>query len=330
MPAKKMMPFVSVIIPCFNEAPFLGACLDSILDSGYPARRMEVLVADGISDDGTRALIERYAARDQRVRCIDNPERITPIGLNRAIAASRGEIIMRVDAHAAISPNYIPLTVEYLKSSGADSVGGSMRTLPQRTGPFAEPIRIVLTHPFGVGNSHFRTGTGTPRWVDTVFGGCWRREVFDRVGLFNEKLERSQDLEFSLRLRRAGGKILLAPEIEARYYARATLAGFCRHNWTNGVWAILPFAYASGIPVRWRHLVPLAFVTALIATAFTRGFAYVAVPYLLLNLAASLQAGWKERAVRLTVLLPVTFASLHLAYGAGSLWGAIRVLGRWT
>lgn len=330
MPPEKVTPFVSVIVPCFNEAPFLGACLDSILDTRYPAGRMEVLVADGRSEDGTRALIERYAALDARVRCVDNPERTTPIALNRAIAASRGEIVMRLDAHATMARDYIPLAVEYLKTSGADSVGGSMRTLAQGNGPFAEPIRIVLTHGFGVGNSRFRTGVATPQWVDTVFGGCWRREVFDRVGLFNEKLDRSQDIEFSQRLRRSGGKILLAPNMEAHYYARATLAGFWRQNWSNGVWAILPFAYASGIPVRWRHLVPLAFVTALLVTAFAGGFAYVAAPYLLLSFAASFHAAWKERQARLAVLLPITFASLHLAYGAGSLWGAFRVLGRWT
>ena len=323
-----MTPFVSVIVPCRNEAAFLGACLDSILRSDYPPLRMEVLVADGASEDGSLKLIEYYVAKDTRVRRIDNPERVTPVALNRAILAARGEIVMRLDAHATIAADYIPLAVDYLQSSGADNAGGSMRTLPRGAGPFAEPIRIVLTHPFGVGNSHFRIGTGAPRWVDTVFGGCWRREIFDRVGLFNEKLERSQDLEFSLRLRRAGGKILLVPRMQSSYYTRATLAGFWRHNWTNGVWAVLPFAYARGVPVRWRHMVPLAFVTALIGTAFTRGLAFIAVPYLLLNLAASLEAAWKERNLKLALLLPVAFASLHLAYGAGSLWGAVRLVGQ--
>jgi hypothetical protein len=147
------------------------------------------------------------------------------------------------------------------------------------------------------------------------------------VGLFNEKLERSQDIEFSLRLRRAGGKILLAPKMESRYYARATLASFWRHNWTNGVWAVLPFAFTKGVPVRWRHLVPLVFVTALVGTAFTRGLPFIAVPYLLLNVAASLEAAWKARNLKLALLLPVAFASLHLAYGAGSLWGVVRLAG---
>jgi GT2 family glycosyltransferase len=288
---------------------------------------MEVLVADGISEDGSRERIDRYVLRDARVRRIDNPARTTPAALNRAIGEARGDLILRLDAHSALAPDYIRLAVEHLESSGADAVGGAMRTLPQRPGPFAEAVRVVLTHPFGVGNSHFRiqaASSAKPRWVDTVFGPCWRREVFERVGLFEERLERSQDLEFSLRLGRAGGKILLVPRMEIRYYAQAELAAFWRHNWTNGVWSVLPFAYARGVPVRWRHLTPLMFVTALL---ISKGAALVVLPYAVLSLAASFEAAWKQRNPRLAVLLPVAFTSFHLAYGAGSLWGVIRLAG---
>ena len=131
---------------------------------------------------------------------------------------------------------------------------------PPGSGAFAEPIRIALSNPFGVGNSHFRTGGDQPRWVDAVFGACWKREVFARIGGFDERLERSQDIEFSSRLRRAGGRILMSPKMQIDYYARATLGGFWKQNWSNGVWAILPFAHVSGIAVRWRHLAPLALV----------------------------------------------------------------------
>ena len=320
-----MKPFVSVIVPCRNEAEFLGPCLDSILRSEYPAGRMEVLVADGQSEDGSRDLIEAYSARDARVRRVDNPQRVTPAALNRAIRASKGEVVMRLDAHSTIGPNYIPQAVDHLESWNADNVGGAMRTVPQSPGWFAEPIRIALTHRFGVGNSRFRTGAGEPEWVDTVFAGCWRREVFERVGLFNERLVRSQDMEFSQRLRRAGGKILLVPSIESRYYARTTLGAFWRHNWHNGVWAVLPFAYAEGIPVRWRHLVPLGFVAALIAAAALGELPWVAAPYLAANLWCSIRAAIRERDFTLAWRLPMAFASLHLAYGAGSLWGAVKL-----
>ncbi|HXP85254.1 MAG TPA: glycosyltransferase family 2 protein [Bryobacteraceae bacterium] len=328
-------PFVTVIVPCRDERSWVGACLESILASDYPPARMEVVVADGMSRDGTRGIIESYATQDQRVRLIDNPERITPVALNRAVEAARGEIIVRVDAHAEVAPEYLRRAVDYLEATGADNVGGAMRTVPRDRGPFAEPICIVLTHPLGVGNSRFRTGSDRPRWVDTVFGGCWRRQVFDRVGKFNEKLVRSQDMEFNVRLRRAGGKILLAPDLEARYYARATLAAFWRHNWINGVWAVLPFAYSDVVPVRWRHLAPLAFVFALAASVlgWSAGWfpgeapAAVAGPYGATILAASAAVALRERKVTLALVLPATFASLHLGYGAGSLWGAVRLAG---
>jgi succinoglycan biosynthesis protein ExoA len=335
-----LIPLVSVIIPCRNEAHSIARCLDSVLASEYPRDRLEVIVADGMSEDNTRERVDQYAARDPRVRRIDNPARTTPQALNRAIAAARGELILRLDAHAGIAPDYIVRAVRNLERSGADCVGGVMRTVAEGSGAFAEPIRIGLSRPFGVGNAHFRTGSDKPLFVDTVFGACWRREVFERIGWFDERLERSQDIEFSSRLRRAGGKILMSPEMKIDYYARSTLGGFWRQNWTNGVWAILPFACGSGIAVRWRHLAPLALVVTLagsVAAAAWTGIGWlawvVAAPYMAANVAASMQAAWKERdtlarRMALAFHLPVIFASLHLAYGAGSVWGCARLAAR--
>jgi succinoglycan biosynthesis protein ExoA len=328
-----LKPFVSVIIPCRNEAGFLGACLNSVFASDYPRDRMEVIAADGLSTDGSRELLSAYA-RTYALRVVDNPAGITPAALNRAIEAARGTVIVRVDAHAAIAPDYISRAVEHLERSNADNVGGPMRTVARDRGPFARAIGIVLAHPFGVGNSHFRTANddGEARWVDTVFGGCWRREVFDRVGMFNERLARGQDMEFNLRLRRAGGRILLAPDVRSTYFARATFGSFLRHNWTNGVWAMLPFGYSDVVPVKLRHLAPLAFTAALAVAAllalagFLWPLALVAGPYAVTNFAVSGLLAWRERRVRLLALLPIAFASLHLAYGAGSLWGVGQLM----
>jgi hypothetical protein len=211
-----------------------------------------------------------------------------------------------------------------------------MRTLTEGSGKFAEAIRIALTHPFGVGNSHFRTGAGScsdqPRSVDAVYGACWRREVFDRLGWFNERLERSQDIEFSTRLRRAGGRILVSPEMQINYYVSGSLRDFWRRNWTNGVWAVLPLASSPGIVVRWRHLAPLGLVVALtggVAASVWLDMGWLSAapagPYIAANLAASVHAASKERKARSAFLMPVVFASLHLAYGFGSLWGCVRL-----
>jgi cellulose synthase/poly-beta-1,6-N-acetylglucosamine synthase-like glycosyltransferase len=191
-----------------------------------------------------------------------------------------------------------------------------------------------LSHRFGVGGSYFRIHTDKPRWVDTVFGGCYRREVFQKIGLFNEHLTGSQDMEFNLRLKKAGGKTLLAPDIVSYYYARSDLKSFWRHNFRNGVWAILPFAYSEVMPVSWRHLVPLAFVTSLmgsgalgfLARPFLWLFLAVVAAYGVANLAASLQVAWREREVRYVLLMPFVFGMLHIGYGLGSCWGVIKLL----
>ena len=319
-----MKPFVSIIIPCRNEAAYLGRCLDSILANDYPPDRLEILVADGMSRDGSREIAARYPP----VRIIDKARGATPAALNLAIDQARGDVILRLDAHSAIAPDYISRSVERLESGAADNVGGAMITEPSTHGLFAEPIRVALSTWFGVGNSRFRTGALQPGYVDTVFGGCWRREVFSRIGKFNERLLRGQDLEFNLRLRRAGGKILLDPAIRSRYFARATLRAFARHNWTNGVWAILPFAYSATTPVRWRHVAPLGLVlTLLFAPRPIREAA--AALYLASNLTFSIAAAVREKKARLAALLPCTYMTLHFCYGAGSLWGALRWLGTW-
>jgi cellulose synthase/poly-beta-1,6-N-acetylglucosamine synthase-like glycosyltransferase len=317
-----MKPLVSVIVPCRNEQSFIERSLDSILESDYP--RLEVIVADGMSTDRTRQLLGERAARDPRLRIIDNPERITPVGLNRAIAVSLGEVVLRFDAHAVMPADYIRRLVELLYCSSAHNAGGSIRTLPQSNGPFAGPIVAVLGSRFGVGNSGFRTCQAQkgPRQADTVFGGCWRREVFQLLGGFNEQLARGQDLEFNLRLRRAGGKIVLDPEIVCDYYAPSDLASFSPHSFHNGVWAVLPFGASSIVPVRARHLIPLAFVTSLIASLvppFPWSIA-IASAYLLANLAASVRVTVSRRPSN-PALLPIAFLTLHLAYGLGSAWG---------
>lgn len=327
-----MKPLVSVIVPCRNEEDFIARSLDSILANDYP--RLEVIVADGMSRDATRELLRRRASRDPRLRVIDNPERGTPAALNRAIAASSGEILLRFDAHAVMPSDYVGRCVALLESSGAQNAGGAIRTVPQTAGIFAGPIVAVLSSPFGVGNSAFRTSSRKQNAgpADTVFGGCWRREVFARIGGFNEKLARGQDLEFNLRLRRAGGTIVLDPQIVSDYYARADLARFWTHNFTNGVWAVLPFAHSDVLPVGLRHLVPLAFVLSLflsLALPFPWSTVILSA-YVAANVGASAWEAFARRRPAFLALLPAAFACLHFAYGLGSAWGCLRLAwGAW-
>lgn len=216
-------PFVSIVVPCRNETEYIRPLLDSILANTYPRDRLEVLIVDGMSDDGTRAVIAEYVARHPVIRLLDNPKRITPCALNLGISRARGTIIVRMDAHASYPPNYVADLVDWLERTGADNVGGAWVTLPGGDTATARAIAAALSHPFGIGNARYRLGTTELREVDTVPFGCFRRDVFDRVGLFDEELVRNQDDEFNFRLLRAGGRILLVPGVVSHYYARRTL-----------------------------------------------------------------------------------------------------------
>src|SRR5438445_576499 len=212
-------PFVSIVVPCRNEAQYVRSLLDSILANEYPRDRLEVLIVDGMSDDGTRSVIWSYSRRHPVIQLLDNPNRTTPCALNLGISRARGTIIMRMDAHAEYPPNYIADLVAWLERTGADNVGGACLTLPADATATARAIAAALAHPFGIGNARFRLGTDEPRDVDTVPFGCFRRDVFERVGLFDEELVRNQDDEFNFRLLRAGGRVLLVPGAVCRYPA---------------------------------------------------------------------------------------------------------------
>ena len=325
---------VSIIVPCRNERAFIERCLDSIVGTDFPTDRLEVWVVDGMSDDGTREVLESYAHRYPFIHVVANPARITAAALNLGIRHSSGATILWMSAHNDYPTNYISTCVEQLERSGADNVGGAIVTVPRERTLTGIAIVAGLSHRFGVGNSYFRIHSNEPRWVDTVFGGAYRREVFEDVGLFNEQLVRGQDMEFNLRLKRAGKRTLLVPGIVSHYYARTTLPSFWKHNWANGFWAIKPFQYSEGVPVSWRHLAPLALIVGLIGTAMlglvwpSFGLAFIAIAgaYSGAMLAAAFDVGIRQRNARLAPFMPVVFLFLHIPYGLGSLAAALNLL----
>ncbi|MCS7312232.1 MAG: glycosyltransferase family 2 protein, partial [Acidobacteria bacterium] len=202
------LPSVTVIIPAWNEAAFIGSCLDSIVANDYPKDRLEVFVVDGGSRDSTRAIVEDYAQRHPFIRVLDNPRRIPAAALNVGLRHARGEVIVRMDAHTVYAPDYIRKCVELLNTTGAANVGGVQRAVGQ--GYVAEAIAVALTSPFGVGDARFRY-TDRPTWTDTVYLGAWRRATLETLGGFNEAWAVNEDYELNYRLRQAGGKVLVAP-----------------------------------------------------------------------------------------------------------------------
>ena len=324
-------PTISIVLPCRNEERYIGACLESILATSYPLDRIELLVVDGMSEDRTRDIVADFASRHAAIRLLENRRRITPAALNAGIRAATGEIIMRMDAHVVYPVNYIPRLVEALLSSDADNVGGVIVTLPADRSTMARAIAVGLSHPFGVGNAYFRIGVGAPRWVDSVPFGCFRREVFDRIGLFDEDLIRNQDDEFNLRLIKYGGRILLLPDVVSYYFARRSLSDLTRMYYQYGYYKPLVAKKVDGV-MTVRQLVPGIFVLTLASTtllapvlpllpvALTVAGAYVAA-LLGCTIGAVRRHGW-----RCALALLAVFPAVHFSYGFGSLRGAIEHL----
>lgn len=327
-------PFVSIVVPCRNEARFIGQCLDSILANDYDASRMEVLVVDGASDDGTQAVVLEYAGRDPRVRLLHNGRRITPAALNVGIRAASGEVIIRMDAHNKYPSTYVSSLVYWLERSGADNVGGIWITRASTESTMARAIAIGLSHPFGVGNSYFRIGSTEPRWVDNVPFGCYRREVFDRIGLFDEDLVRNQDDELNLRLVRSGGRILLVPSIVSYYHARGTLQKLARMNYQYGYFKPLVIRKIGAV-MTVRQVVPATFVLALMTSALVAPVSVLAAATLAtivsaytLASAASAAGTARRHGLRSAAALMAVFPVMHVAYGVGFLRGVISFFGR--
>lgn len=332
LPAGVRLPLVTVLVPSRNEARFIESCLTSIVSNDYPESLLQVLVIDGQSDDGTVGIVQRFENAHPCVSLIENPHRITPSALNLGIKAARGEFLVWMSAHNRYEAGYIRSCVEWALRTGADNVGGVIVAEPRENTLFGRAITLALGHRFGNGGSRFRMEVAEPVWADTVFGGCYRREVFDKIGLFNEDLVRGQDFEFNVRLHRAGLRTLLVPTVRSTYFARSRPLEFLKHNWANGVWAILPFRYTDVVPVSFRHLVPMLFVGFLIGTALLgiwfRPFALASMAvfgvYVFVTLLVSGAIAIAQRDARLLAVMPIVFWSLHLTYGLGSLWAAIR------
>jgi glycosyltransferase involved in cell wall biosynthesis len=324
---KEYFPMVSVIIPCRNEEKFIAKCLDSIIAQDYPKEKREVLVVDGMSEDKTREIVKQYNHCYSFIKMLDNPQKIVPTAMNLGIKNARGNIIVRMDAHAEYPKDYLSKIVYWLDKSGADNVGGICITKPGANTLIAEAIALGLSSPFGVGNAYFRIGVKEPKYVDTVPFGAYRKEVFEKIGLFDEELIRNQDDEFNLRLLRQGGKILLVPEIVSYYYARDSLLKLWKLYFQYGYWKIRVIQKHK-LPASWRHLVPVTFILTILGTIMLGIFRPIGFyilgtiisVYLLMSMVFSLKISLKK-GIKYFCVLPVVFAVIHFAYGFGFLKG---------
>ncbi|MFN8060157.1 MAG: glycosyltransferase family 2 protein [Vicinamibacterales bacterium] len=326
------LPFVSVLMPVRNEGAFMERSLGAVLHQTYPADAFEVIVADGMSTDATRETIKALAERHPNLQSIDNVGRIVSTGLNAALRRARGEIIIRVDGHCEIAPDYIERCVTHLRESGAEIVGGPLTTLGETA--VAGVIAVAMSSPFGVGNSAFRTGQMTA-FVDTVAFPAYPRRLLQDAGPFDEELVRNQDDEYNYRLRKMGARILLAQDVTSRYYSRSSFKSLWRQYFQYGYWKVRVMQKHPR-QMRPRQFAPPLFVAGLAALLLLSiGSTWAALAflgtvglYLCANLAATIvtarQTGWRQMPA-----LSLAFATLHVSYGAGFLVGLARFWNRW-
>jgi glycosyltransferase involved in cell wall biosynthesis len=322
-------PLLTVIIPARNEARFIDRCLRSIFTADSVPGGIEVIVVDGMSNDGTREMLSDLRRRYANLRVLDNPQRIVPTALNIGVRAARGKWIMPVGAHCEYRADYFRLCLETGQRTNAENVGGGLITLSAESGVVGKLVQAITTHPFGVGNAGFRIGIAEGS-ADTVAYSCYRRDVFDRIGFYDERLVRNQDYEFNCRLLKTGGRIWFNPTIQAQYYNQGTMAGLIRQafvtgQWNPWMWYVAPYSFA------WRHAIPLGFVVALmIALLFSFVAPQLGIPvltsilvaYFFLGVVSSMQQSLRYGIWMLPVL-PFLFFAYHFAYGLGGLWGLI-------
>ena len=326
------MTRVSIVVPCFNEESTIRLLLEALDQQTYPHEEMEVVIADGGSLDRTLERVQEFreARPDLTVRMIDNPARNIPAGLNRAIEAAHGEIIIRLDAHSVPYSDYVANCVSALEQGQGDNVGGVWEIQPQGDSWQAQSIASAAAHPLGVGDARYRY-TDQAQYVETVPFGAFYRQLIDKIGKFDESLLTNEDYEFNTRIRLSGGKIWLDPAIRSIYYARASFAELVQQYWRYGYWKVRMLRrYPKTI--RWRQALPPLFVLSLLVLAllsivlpFARWIIVLELAsYFLILFLVGLRLGIKQGKVSLIFGVPLAIACMHLAWGSAFLWSLVR------
>lgn len=326
---------VSIICPIYNEEKFISNCLDSIIQQDYPKEQIEVLLIDGMSTDKTRIIIKKYAEQYPFIYLLDNPQKIVPPALNIGIKAAKGDVIIRLDGHCIYPSNYVSLLTQKLFELQADNVGAVWNTLPAKDTSICRAIAIGVSHKFGVGNSMHKLGAKSIIETDTVPFGCFRRDVFDRIGFFDDDLIRNQDDEFNARIIKNGGKIFLVPDLVINYYARDKVAKMMKMFYQYGLFKPL-VNKKIGYPATIRQFFPVFFLIGLLTGGVLSYFSNimymlylpVILFYLLLAICFSIKESLKWKDWKLVLILPYIFFTIHISYGWGYLKGIYQLLMR--
>lgn len=330
---KNKLPLVSIIIPCRNEERFIGKCLDSILIQKYPKNKIEVLVIDGRSDDKTREVVRNYNLKNQFIKLIDNPYKVTPNGMNIGIKASKGEIVILVNSHAILDNDFLKESVKCLeKFPYADAVGGKLNAITEGNSLFSKTISFVSDSIFGSGGVRYRQREKEGFINDTLPYCAYRREVFEKIGYMDEELLRGQDAEFNLRLIKKGGKIYFSPKIKSYLHTRPQLKKFLKQQFQYGYFKV-KIGKKLGFGSIFRQLIPsvfvlgltLSFIFSFFSDIFLILFLAILSFYFLLDFIFSLEIAIKNGFKYFLPSIFVFFA-FHFSYGLGFLKGIFDFL----
>lgn len=332
-------PFVSVIVPCYNEERFIGKVLENLL-AQYDLERFEVVIVDGMSTDRTREVVNQFISEHNgaQIRLVDNPQRNIPTALNLGIASAKGEIIIRMDAHSIPSANYVRRAVEVLREGEAAVVGMPWRITPSRDTASARAIALAVSHPFGIGDAKYRLKTDKAEFVDTVPFGAFYKSLWQELDGFDEQLLANEDYDFFYRARALGKRILLDPTEHSIYFARPTLKDLAIQYARYGGWKaqMLKMHPRSIKP---RQMAAPAFVLSILFLPLLGAFwspalwllVAILIAYAGLALLSAFrqtrkenQQDGKENGLVLVGLIAVAFFVIHVAWGGSFLLGLLR------
>ena len=308
---------ISVICPVYNEAAYIVSVLDFFIKA-LPQNK-ELILVDGNSSDNTCDLINQYRTSHPNIHLLHNPDRYVPFALNKAITAAKGDIIVRLDAHTDYSSDYFQKIQETFDKTSADIVGGPMRIAEGNA--VQNAIGYATSTIFGVGNSsfHFEDFEG---FTDSVYLGAWKRSIFEKTGLFDTTFKRNQDDEFHYRAKSMGFKVFQSPEIKLYYHPRKSLGLLFKQYYQYGLYKPLVLKKVKSA-INIRHVIPSLFVVylALLPVFIIMGLYLLLFPFAIYFAAALGFSLTGKQPFKETLLIPIVYFTLHIAYGSGFIAG---------
>lgn len=322
---------ISAIIATYNEEKYIHTFISNLLSCDYADLLVEFIFIDGGSTDKTFKILSEYATTDPRFVILKNPKKVSPVAFNIGIKAAKGNYVVILGAHSALGANFFRRLYEYHQQYNCENIGGICKTEVLHKNKVSLAIQEVLSNPFGVGNALFRTGISEAQYVDTVAYGMYKREVFEKYGLFNEDLHRNQDIEFNKRIINSGSKILIVPDVDVIYFARETFGQLAKISFANGMWNIYTVYITKNFKsLSIRHFVPAVFVLSIILPALASfiyfNFIYLSVFSLLSYLSLMIYVSFKSlKKNQNFVHLVAAFLILHFSYGVGTVKGIFKI-----